>query len=183
MPFVETPIKDLVLYTPDLFQDERGYFMESFNARVFASRGINNPFVQDNQARSQYGVVRGLHYQTGLAMQAKLVRVMEGVVLDVVIDLRPNSPTYGETYTVELSAENHLQLYVPRGFAHGYSVLSESAVFFYKCDHYYDRDQEGGIHPEDDRLAIDWGIPKSERIISGKDKLLPAFGDHRPIHL
>ncbi len=183
MAFVETPIQDLVLYTPNLFQDKRGYFMESFNARVFSAQGIHNPFLQDNQARSQYGVVRGLHYQTGLAMQAKLVRVVEGVVLDVVVDLRPDSATYGKVYSVEISAENHLQLYVPRGFAHGYSVLSETAVFFYKCDQYYDRDQEGGIHPEDENLDIDWGIPKDQRIISDKDKLLPVFGDHRPIHL
>ncbi len=183
MAFVETPIPDLVLYTPDLFRDERGYFTESFNARVFAAQGIDKPFVQDNQARSLYGVVRGLHYQTGLAMQAKLVRVLEGTVLDVVVDLRPDSPAYGQVYSVELTADSHRQLYVPRGFAHGYSVLSEHAVFFYKCDQYYDRDQEGGIHPEDASLAIDWGIPRHKRIISAKDQNLPFFGDHRPIHL
>ena len=115
-------------------------------------------------------------------MQAKLVRVLEGVVLDVVVDLRPDSTTYGRAYAAELSAENMLQLYVPRGFAHGYSVLSESAVFFYKCDNFYDRASEGGIHPEDPGLQIDWGIPVGKRIISAKDMALPNFGDHRPIN-
>ncbi|HRW75718.1 MAG: dTDP-4-dehydrorhamnose 3,5-epimerase [Saprospiraceae bacterium] len=182
MPFDATPIQDLFLYSPDLYRDERGYFTESYNARLFREHGIDAVFVQDNQARSAYGVIRGLHYQTGASMQAKLVRVLEGVVLDVVVDLRPDSATYGRTYAVELSAENMLQLFVPRGFAHGYSVLSETAVFFYKCDNFYDRASEGGIHPEDPGLQIDWGIPAGKRIISAKDMALPYFGDHRPVN-
>lgn len=181
MAFVDTPIQDLMLYTPDIFRDERGYFTESYNARTFAVQGLTTAFVQDNQARSQYGVIRGLHYQTGVSMQAKLVRVIQGRVLDVVVDLRPDSPTYGEVYSVELNADNMLQLFVPRGFAHGYSVLSETAVFFYKCDNYYNRASEGGIHPEDPVLQIDWGIPEADRVISEKDLILPCFGDHKPV--
>lgn len=181
MPFIDTPIQDLLLYMPDVFRDERGYFTESYSGRTFSERGLTQVFVQDNQARSQYGVIRGLHYQVGGSMQAKLVRVIEGRVLDVVVDLRPDSSTYGEVYSVELNAENMLQLFVPRGFAHGYSVLSETAVFFYKCDNYYDRESEGGIHPEDPGLNIDWGIPKGDRVISEKDQVLPFFGDHKPL--
>lgn len=181
MGFVETPIKDLVLYTPEVFRDERGYFTESYNARIFSAQGLDIRFVQDNQARSQYGVIRGLHYQSGTAQQAKLVRVIEGCVLDAAVDLRPDSPTYGQVFTVELTSENMLQLFVPRGFAHGYSVLSESAVFYYKCDNYYDRASEGGIHPEDPGLGIDWGIPSVDRIISEKDLHLPRFGNHKPV--
>lgn len=182
MPFEATPIQDLLLYTPDLYQDERGYFTESYNARTFSEQGIESVFVQDNQARSSYGVIRGLHYQTGESMQAKLVRVMEGTVLDVVVDLRPESTTYGQVFSVELSATNMVQLFVPRGFAHGYSVLSETAVFFYKCDNFYDRASEGGIHPEDAELKIDWGVPSGKRIISAKDLRLPFFGEHRPVN-
>ncbi len=181
MAFVETPIQDLLLYTPDVFRDERGYFTESYNRRTFSAQGLTTAFVQDNQALSQYGVIRGLHYQTGASMQAKLVRVFEGRVLDVVVDLRPDSRTYGEVYAVELNTDNMLQLVVPRGFAHGYSVLSEKAVFFYKCDNFYNRESEGGIHPEDPGLNIDWGIPVADRIISEKDRILPFFGEHKPI--
>lgn len=181
MPFSPTPIPDLLLFTPDVFRDDRGYFTESYNAGVFAREGITLPFVQDNQARSVYGVVRGLHYQCGEAQQAKLVRVIEGAVLDVVIDLRPGSSGYGRMFAVELSAENMRQLYVPRGFAHGYSVLTPTATFFYKCDQFYHRSAEGGIHPLDPGLGIDWGIPEQDMILSDKDRQLPQFGHHRPI--
>jgi dTDP-4-dehydrorhamnose 3,5-epimerase len=180
MPFLPTPIEGLLLYQPHVIRDERGYFTESYNARIFLEAGIHSDFVQDNQARSKYGVIRGLHYQCGQQAQAKLVRVVQGAVLDVVVDLRDGSPTYGQSYTVELSEENMLQLYVPRGFAHGYAVISPEAVFFYKCDHFYDRESEGGIHPEDPALGIDWGIPEQERILSTKDMGLPSFGQHRP---
>lgn len=174
-------MEGLLLIEPAVFRDERGYFMESYNARILAGLGIANTFVQDNQAASGYGVIRGLHYQCGEAEQAKLVRVMHGRVLDVAVDLRTGSPTYGQTYSVELSSENMLQLYIPAGFAHGYAVLSSMAVFFYKCDNYYDPASEGGIHPEDPGLRIDWQIPIDRRIISAKDKGLPHFPHHRPI--
>ena len=139
----------------------------------------STPFVQDNQAKSTRGVLRGLHYQIGEAAQAKLVRVLKGEVLDVVVDIRPDSPTYGQHYSVLLSAENQQQLYVPRGFAHGYIVLSEEAIFFYKCDNFYAKDQEGGIRYNDPQLNIDWMLPPEELILSEKDQGLPSFGEHR----
>lgn len=180
MPFQSTPLPGLLVYEPQVFHDERGYFMESYNAGVFREAGIDAHFVQDNQARSQYGVIRGLHYQCGDRAQAKLVRVLQGEVLDVVVDLRPESPTFGRHYAIRLSAENRLQLFVPRGFAHGYAVLSPEAVFFYKCDNFYHRPSEGGLHPFDPSLAIDWEIPPAQRILSEKDRHLPGLGHHRP---
>jgi dTDP-4-dehydrorhamnose 3,5-epimerase len=180
MPFQSTPLPGLMVFEPAVFRDERGYFTESYNARVFEDAGILAQFVQDNQAFSRYGVVRGLHYQCGAQAQAKLVRVFHGEVLDVVVDLRTDSPTYGHSFSIRLSGENMLQLFVPRGFAHGYSVLSPEAVFFYKCDHYYHRESEGGIHPLDPGLPIDWGLPPDQMIISEKDRDLPVFGNHRP---
>ena len=177
-----TPLEGLLLIEPAVYRDERGYFTESYNARALAEVGIATTFVQDNQAASGYGVIRGLHYQCGAAAQAKLVRVMRGQVLDVVVDIRPGSPTYGQSYSVELSDDNMLQLYIPAGFAHGYAVLSEEAVFFYKCDNYYDPASEGGIHPEDPDLHIDWQIPTERRIISAKDQRLPHFPHHRPVN-
>ncbi|EJF54138.1 dTDP-4-dehydrorhamnose 3,5-epimerase [Saprospira grandis DSM 2844] len=179
MPFVKTPIADLLLFEPRVFEDDRGYFFEAFNAQTFAEAGIERPFVQDNQARSAYGVLRGLHYQVGEQAQAKLVRVLEGKVLDVVVDLRPDSPTYGEHYGVELSAENKRQLYVPRGFAHGYVVLSKTAEFFYKCDNFYHKASEGGIRYDDPQLNIDWQIDLAQAILSEKDLELPHFGQQR----
>lgn len=180
MPFQETPINDLLLFKPRVFEDERGYFFESFNENVFRESGINTAFVQDNQARSTFGVLRGLHYQTGEAAQAKLVRVIEGEVLDVAVDLRPGSSTFGQAYSVRLSAENKLQLFVPRGFAHGYLVLSEVAEFFYKCDNFYAKDAEAGIRYDDPSLQIDWMIDAQSLILSDKDKVLPFLENHIP---
>lgn len=179
MPFTPTHIPGLILFEPQLWEDQRGYFFEAFNASIFEEAGIPARFVQDNQAKSAYGVVRGLHYQVGHHAQAKLVRVLEGEVLDVAVDLREGSPTYGQWYGVVLSEQNKKQLYVPRGFAHGYSVLSPTAVFFYKCDNYYARDEEGGIRYDDPKLNIDWGLPQSAMILSSKDLNLPYFGNHR----
>lgn len=180
MPFLPTPLPGLMLFEPAVHRDERGYFMESYNERAFAGAGISHPFVQDNQAWSPYGVVRGLHYQTGAHAQAKLVRVILGEVFDVVVDLRPDSPTCGQAYGVMLSGENHRQLYVPAGFAHGYAVRSPEAVFFYKCSAYYHRASEGGLNPMDPALAIDWGIPANRIVLSDRDRSLPLWGDHLP---
>lgn len=183
MPFTPTPIAGLLIFEPAIYEDERGYFMESYNKSIFEEAGISGEFVQDNQSRSTFGVIRGLHYQCGADAQAKLVRVLQGEVLDVVVDLRVGSSTYGEVYSLLLSAENKLQLYVPKGFAHGYAVLSQEAVFFYKCDQFYKKQSEGGIHPEDPALDINWCIPPADRIVSSKDKNLPLFGNHRPINV
>jgi dTDP-4-dehydrorhamnose 3,5-epimerase len=177
--FLETGIPDLKVFEPNVWKDERGYFFEAYNNNIFREAGIDAHFVQDNQARSTYGVLRGLHYQTGDFAQAKLVRVIEGEVLDVVVDIREDSPTYGQWYGVRLSAENKRQLFVPRGFAHGYVVLSATAEFFYKCDNYYSKAHEGGIRYDDSTLAIDWEIELDKVILSEKDKALPAFGMHR----
>ncbi len=179
MPFIETGIPDLLLFEPKVWEDDRGYFFESYNQHVFAEAGIDTAFVQDNQARSVYGVLRGLHYQLPPYAQAKLVRVLEGEVLDVVVDLRPDSPTYGQTHSVRLSAANKRQMFVPRGFAHGYVVLSPTAEFFYKCDNFYSKAHEGGLIYNDPQLNIDWEIDPAEAILSEKDKLLPRFGAHR----
>jgi len=178
MNILETGFADLKLIQPRIFADERGYFYESYNQKTWREAGILNEFVQDNQARSTFGVLRGLHYQTGEAAQAKLVRVLEGAVLDVVVDLREDSATFGKSFAVELSAENQLQMLVPRGFAHGYVVLSPTAVFFYKCDNFYSKAHEGGVHYADESLNIDWKIDPSQAIVSDKDKILPRF-EHR----
>lgn len=179
MGFTETSIAGLKIYEPRILEDSRGYFFEAYNTRRFVDMGIDAQFVQDNQARSSYGVLRGLHYQVEPYAQAKLVRVLHGEVLDVVVDIRPDSPSYGQSFTIILSAKNKRQLFVPRGFAHGYLVLSETAEFFYKCDNYYSKDHEGGIKYNDAQLGIDWGVPPGEIILSEKDLKLPAFGDHR----
>lgn len=178
MPFLETNIPDLLVFEPKVWEDDRGYFFEAFNQKTFSEAGIKADFVQDNQARSTYGVLRGLHYQIGPFAQAKLVRVLAGRVLDVAVDLRSNSPTYGHHYSVELSAANKRQLYVPRGFAHGYLVLSATAEFFYKCDNLYAKSHEGGIVYNDPTLAIDWKIDLKDAILSPKDQILPTFGQH-----
>ncbi len=179
MPFTATPIAGLWVFEPTVFTDERGYFFESYNRRTWAEVGVEADFVQINQARSRRGVLRGLHYQVGEYAQAKLVRVLEGEVLDVVVDLRPASPTYVQWFSIHLSANNRRQLYVPRGFAHGYVVLSETAEFLYLCDNYYSRAHEGGIRYDDPTLSIDWEIDLSDVVVSEKDKALPFLGAHR----
>jgi dTDP-4-dehydrorhamnose 3,5-epimerase len=181
MPFAETPIAGLIVFEPKVWGDERGYFFEAYNQKVFREAGIDCTFVQDNQARSTYGVLRGLHYQVGQYAQAKLVRVVEGEVLDVAVDLREDSQTYGQWYSIRLSAENKRQLFVPRGFAHGYVVLSPTAEFFYKCDNFYFKPNEGGVIYNDPQLNIDWEIDLKEAVLSEKDLLLPQFGAHKPV--
>jgi dTDP-4-dehydrorhamnose 3,5-epimerase len=166
---------------PTVLHDDRGYFMESFNERVFAEKtGTPVHFVQDNQSFSTRGVLRGLHYQTGEHAQAKLVRVLSGEVLDVAVDIRPGSATFGQYDSVVLSAENQRQFFVPRGFAHGFLVLSESATFFYKCDNFYDRDAEGGLRYDDPAVGILWPEIKN-MTISGKDAQLPELKNARPV--
>lgn len=176
MPFHKTPLHGLWIFEPRVFEDERGYFFESFNQRTFAEHiGQDIHFVQDNQSKSSYGVIRGLHFQRGDYAQAKLVRVLSGRVLDVALDIRPESPTFGQHFALELSAENRLQLFIPRGFAHGFAVLSQTAEFFYKCDNFYAPQHEGGISYNDPQLNIDWQISVDEQILSPKDKSLPLF--------
>lgn len=177
MPFIPTKIKDVVIFEPRIFTDDRGYFFETYNEKLFNDNGITAKFVQDNQSKSSYGVIRGLHFQKGEHAQAKLVRVLQGSVLDVAVDLRKGSETYGKHVAVELSDVNNLQLFIPRGFAHGFSVLSRTAVFAYKCDNLYCKESEGGIDCSDPDLGIDWQIPAEDRILSEKDKLHPLFKD------
>ncbi len=179
MAFSETPIPGLLIFEPSVFHDERGYFFESYNRRVWAEVGITADFVQMNQARSTRGILRGLHYQVGEMAQAKLVRVVEGEVLDVAVDLREGSSTYGQWFGIRLSAENKRQMFVPRGFAHGYAVLSETAEFLYQCDNYYSRAHEGGVRYDDPSLAIDWGFDLGKVVVSEKDVALPFLGEHR----
>jgi dTDP-4-dehydrorhamnose 3,5-epimerase len=175
MFFIETPIPGLVVFEPKIHLDDRGYFFESYNAKTWEMVGITTRFVQDNQARSTIGVLRGLHFQTGEMAQAKLVRVIEGEVLDVVVDLRESSATYGKWYSIRLSSENKRQMFVPRGFAHGYVVLSDTAEFVYKCDNYYSKAHDGGIRFDDPGLAIDWEFDLRQVIVSEKDLALPYF--------
>ena len=180
MTYTETKLKGCFILEPTVFEDERGYFFESFNETKLASiLGYKPHFVQDNQSKSQFGVVRGLHLQAGEHAQAKLVRVVEGKVLDVADDLRPGSPTFGQYVAVELSAENRKQLFVPRGFLHGFSVLSAHAVFFYKCDNNYHKESEDGVNPLDLELGIDWQIPGERMILSQKDQEAQSFGELR----
>jgi dTDP-4-dehydrorhamnose 3,5-epimerase len=169
MPFVETGIPGLIIFEPRVFADSRGYFYESYNADTFSKENIRLNFVQDNQSRSTYGVIRGLHFQNPPHAQAKLVRAIAGSILDVAVDIRAGSPTYGKVFTIELSAENKKQLLIPPGFAHGFSVLSEIAEVMYKCDKYYNKESEGGISYNDPALNIDWMIPADKAIVSEKD--------------
>jgi len=178
MPFITTDISGLLVFEPKVFIDQRGYFFESYNEKTFADDGLSIRFVQDNQARSTYGVIRGLHYQLNPYAQSKLVRVLSGAILDVAVDIRKGSPTFGKVFSIELTAENKKQLFVPQGFAHGYSVLSETAEVFYKCDHYYHKEAEGGIRFDDATLAIDWKIPGTKKLISEKDLFQPLFAEH-----
>ena len=177
MPFTETGIPGLLVFEPNIIRDARGYFFESFNSKIWKEKGITSEFVQDNQAYSTRGILRGLHYQLNPNAQAKLVRVIEGEVLDVVVDLRKGSPSFGKTFSIILSAENHKQMYVPRGFAHGYCVLSSTALFFYKCDNFYSKESERGIAFNDSALNIDWKIPAGEMLLSDKDKLNKPFSE------
>lgn len=178
MPFTPTTIPGLIIVEPVLLEDSRGYFFESYNENHFRENNIHVTFVQDNQSRSVYGVIRGLHYQRPPHAQSKLVRVLAGTIIDTVLDIRVGSPTYGETFSIELSAENKKQLFIPKGFAHGFSVISEMAEVMYKCDTYYNRESETGILFNDPLLKIDWKIPADKVLISEKDKALPFFNSY-----
>jgi dTDP-4-dehydrorhamnose 3,5-epimerase len=175
MKVIKTAIEDVVIIEPDVFGDARGYFFESYSQKKFDEQVRPVKFVQDNESKSSYGVLRGLHFQKPPYAQAKLVRVVKGRVLDVAVDIRIGSPTYGRYEAVELSEENHRQLFIPRGFAHGFCVLSDEAVFQYKCDNYYAPDSEAAIRWDDPDLAIDWGIPAEDVILSEKDADHPAL--------
>ena len=176
MEILNTPLAGCLILKPTVYADERGYFFESFNRATFHKlSGKDIDFVQDNQAKSNYGIIRGLHFQQGEFAQAKLVRVLQGKVLDVVVDYRADSPTYLQHFAIELSNENNLQLFVPRGFAHGYSVLEDDTIFVYKCDNYYHKASEGGIYFNDPSLQIDWKIPEDKMILSEKDQQLPRL--------
>ena len=177
MECIRTEIKDCFIIKPTVFSDNRGYFFESYNQKLFEENGIDTKFIQDNQSKSTKGVLRGLHFQLGAHAQAKLVRVLEGKVLDVAVDIRPNSKTFGEHVAIELTAENETQLFVPRGFAHGFVVLSDTATFFYKCDNYYHKLSEGGIIYNDPQLAINWHLPIEDLLLSEKDLLLKNLND------
>ena len=175
MKVSKTEIDGVFIIEPVVFEDERGYFFESYNKEYLKAQGIDYDFIQDNQSKSRYGTIRGIHFQKGEYAQAKLVRVLEGTVLDVAVDLRRGSPTFGRHVAVELSAENRRQLMIPRGFGHGFSVLSETAVFAYKCDNVYNKASEGGLRYDDPALGIDWKIDPSKAILSEKDKVNPLL--------
>jgi len=171
MEIIKTEIEDLLIIKPKVFFDERGYFFETYHQKKFFEQNLKTTFVQDNLSKSSYGVVRGLHFQRDDDAQAKLVTVLLGKVLDVAVDIRPNSPTFGRWHSVELSDENHLQFFIPRGFAHGFSVLSKTAIFSYKCDNPYNPQSEDGISLFDKNLKINWKVPENQMIISEKDKM------------
>lgn len=177
MQFTTCDIPGLVIITPTVYKDSRGYFFESYNRKPFVENGIGADFVQDNQSKSVYGVIRGLHYQMNPHAQSKLVRVLDGRILDVAVDIRKGSPTYGQHFSIELSDENGKQLFIPAGFAHGFSVLSATAVVSYKCDAYYHKQSEGGIRFDDPKLAIDWQVDPAQAIVSDKDLVLPNLVD------
>lgn len=172
MEIIKTPLQKCFILKPRIFEDDRGYFYEKFNQKIFEKlTGLSGHFVQDNVSKSSYGVVRGLHFQRGENAQAKLVSCLEGKVFDVAVDLRRASPTFGKWFGIELNDDNKHQLFIPRGFAHGFSVLSETAVFAYKCDNYYHKESEGGILWNDTDLNIDWHLPPTDIILSEKDKV------------
>lgn len=177
MNIIKTPIEGLLVIEPKVFCDARGYFVETYNEARYREAGIDAQFVQDNQSCSSYGVVRGLHFQRPPYTQAKLVCCTVGRVLDVAVDLRPDSPTYGQHYAVELTEDNHRQFFIPKGFAHGFSVLSDKAIFTYKCDELYHPEADGGLLLSDPALGIDWMIPEEARIISDKDTKHPILRD------
>ncbi|MHA6280387.1 dTDP-4-dehydrorhamnose 3,5-epimerase [Salinimicrobium sp. CAU 1759] len=179
MELIKTKLEGCFILKPTVFEDSRGYFMETHNDAAFRQKtGVETVFVQDNQSFSTFGVIRGLHAQAGEYSQAKLVRVLEGEVLDVAVDVRPGSKTYGQYVAVHLSEANKLQFFVPRGFLHGFAVLSKTATFFYKCDNYYNKETEFGVVYNDPNLNIDWQVPGKDRIISEKDLNLPFFNKH-----
>lgn len=177
MKVIKTSLPGLLIIEPDIFQDTRGYFMEIFQQEKYSGIGVNTQFIQDNESKSEQGVIRGLHYQLNPFAQAKLVRVVEGSVFDVAVDLRKGSPTYGQWYGIELNGNTKKQLFIPRGFAHGFSVLSETAVFSYKCDNLYNKESERGIKFDDHSLKIDWKISIREQKVSEKDKNAPSFNE------
>ena len=177
MEVIKTDIEGVVILKPRIFEDSRGYFFESYSKRDFDKQVREIKFVQDNESKSSYGVLRGLHYQKWPFTQSKLVRVLRGKVLDVAVDIRKGSPTYGKSISVELSGENKLMFFIPRGFAHGFAVLSDEVVFQYKCDEFYHPESEGGIAWDDPDLAIDWRIPAADIILSEKDKHHPLLRD------
>lgn len=178
MPFIETFIPGLVLFEPKVFEDSRGYFFESYNRAVFSAAGFRNEWLQDNESYSNFGVIRGLHFQNPPKAQAKLIRVLDGRIYDVAVDIRRGSPTFGKWFGAELSSENKLQLLIPKGFAHGFSVLSQTARVLYKCDDLYDKNAEGGIMYNDADLNIDWQIPVEQRTISEKDHTHPLLKEY-----
>ena len=177
MKVIKTEIDGVLIVEPKIFEDARGYFFESYNEAEFSKNGIDCRFIQDNQSKSSYGVIRGLHCQIGEFAQAKLVRVLQGKVLDVAVDIRKGSPTFGKHVAVELSAENQRQLFIPRGFLHGFSVLSETAVFAYKVDNVYCKEAEFGIRYDDPEIGIDWKIPADKVITSEKDRIAKGLKD------
>lgn len=177
MNIIETGLPGLLIVEPSVFKDDRGYFFETYHQSRYQNAGIQTIFIQDNESKSQYGVVRGLHYQLGDSAQAKLVRVVQGKVYDVAVDLRHNSPTFGKWFGLVLDDTDKKQLFIPRGFAHGFSVLSETAIFTYKCDNIYDRESERSINPFDQKLGIDWKIEKNLAVVSEKDMKAPSFGN------
>lgn len=175
MKVVETGFEGLFVLEPRVFADERGYFFESFNSQTFKNNGLDFEWVQDNQSQSKYGVVRGLHFQKPPYAQTKLIRVLKGEIVDVVVDLRHDMPTYGKSFSIVLSSQNHLQLLIPKGFAHGFSVLSEEADVMYKCDALYNKESESGILFNDPKLEIDWQVEQDKMVVSDKDLILPVF--------
>ena len=179
MNFIKTPIEGLIICEPKVWGDDRGYFYEAYNENVFKDGGITAKFVQDNQAFSTQGILRGLHYEVGEFAQAKLVRVLQGEVLDVVVDVREGSATYGQSFAAHLSGENKRQMFIPRGFAHGYVVLSKTAEFAYKCDNFYSKAHEGGLRYNDPALKIDWQFDLSKVQVAERDASFPDIGKHR----
>lgn len=177
MKITKTALDGVVIIEPQVFEDARGYFFESWNKAKMEEAGLNYDFIQDNQSKSCYGTIRGIHFQKGEFSQAKLVRVLQGTVLDVAVDLRKDSKTFGQHVAVELSAENNRQLMIPRGFGHGFSVLTPTAVFAYKCDNVYNKASEVGIRFDDPALGIDWKVKPEEAVLSDKDKILPFLKD------
>ncbi len=179
MDFFKTPIEGLIVLTPRIFTDNRGYFFESYNKRVWQEAGVTADFVQDNESYSSQNTLRGLHFQKPPFAQAKLVRVLEGAVWDVAVDLRAGSPTFGQWFGVELSAENKKQFFIPRGFAHGFSVLTPTAKFAYKCDNFYNKESEGAVRFDDPELNIDWKIDLTKAVLSEKDLKNPLFNQYK----